>query len=133
MVRASKFLPSSPGVSAAADPNLEYALGYARTLWVVYTQSTDKCGRTFVAAVEESLSEPMFDAQTTGTRGAMGVCSVISESGGRPSQYVAEIARRSRIGENDWSYHELEVLAQILEDAACHDQLDFGGTCSLRL
>ena len=95
-MRASKAFASSQRVDAVADPNVEYAVEEAQTLWVVYNHSTGKRGRTFVSVVDESQAEPMPDAKT--------------------------FANHMHLGENDRSCHELEVRIQVLQDAACHDR-----------
>ena len=46
----------------------------------------------------------------------------IAESSGKHTT-----CNRKHLGGNDRSYHELEVLTRVLEDAACHDQLNLGG------
>jgi hypothetical protein len=103
------------------------ALDDARTLWNDVDEATGKRLKEFKKAVGESRQEPLPDADIVGKRDALHVCQLIVKGGGHPMQYLENWIQKKNIGDNDRNYHELESLLQILEDAACHDQLNLGG------
>jgi hypothetical protein len=127
LITAGDMFGATQAVADGAKEEQEVALDDARTLWSDIDETTGKRLKEFKKAVGESRQEPLPDADIIGKRDALHVCHNIVRSGGHPMQYLENWIQKKNIGENDRNYHELESLLQILEDAACHDQLNLGG------
>ena len=116
--------------AAEKEVDLEYGVEDSRTLWVdENAQGTRE--KEFRVAVRESYQEPLRGSELKGTPGCLHVCKMMESTGGKPSEWLSNFCRKKHLDENHAVFHELTCLTQALEDAACYDQFNLGGSLAL--
>ena len=60
-------------------------------------------------------------------------CTAMEKLGGSPRQWVEHLLRDKHISGKDRAAHELRCLCDVLEEAACFDQLNLGALACLEV
>ena len=103
-----------------------------RTLAVRWDRMNER-HRSWESVVEHISESSFTDWPLQGPRTAVWLSRHIKLNGGSPTAYYTRVLRDMKMGENDRSAHELEVLLNMLELAGVVDQLNIGNLSCMEL